>query len=83
MIEVVKCSGQHKATLSNKDRETPAACALCSGQNSENYGRCTLHEGLQNKTYRRTQQRNKRTTQQSHHVNITFRHCRICKYSCK
>jgi hypothetical protein len=44
----VKCGGNHMTTDCQKSKETPAKCALCSGEHIANYKGCTVYRDLQN-----------------------------------
>lgn len=44
----VRCGESHSSTDCNKSRNTPAKCALCSGDHPSNYRGCRVHKNLQN-----------------------------------
>jgi hypothetical protein len=70
----VKCGGNHMTTECQKSKETPAKCALCSGQHTANYKGCTVYRGLQNarsKLSNRNQQIPGRQTIPQNNINPT------------
>ena len=65
----VKCGGNRMTTESQKPKEIPAKCALCSGQHTANYKGCTVYRDLQNAknnlTKRKQQIPNRQTVTQN------------------
>lgn len=45
----VKCGESHPTSACKKTPDTPATCALCSGNHPANYKGCTVHKELQNR----------------------------------
>jgi hypothetical protein len=45
----VKCAEYHHTSTCNKSPDTPATCALCSGNHPANYKGCTVHKELQSR----------------------------------
>ena len=74
----VKCGGNHMTTEYQKPRETPAKCALCSGQHTANYKDCTVYRDLQNaknnSTNRKQQIPNRQTITQNNTNHTSTQH---------
>ena len=66
----VKCGGNHMTTEYQKPRETPAKCALCSGQHTANYKGCTVYKDLQNAKKARQTENNKLQIDKPSHKTI-------------
>jgi len=74
----VKCRGNHMTTECQKPKETPAKCALCSGQHTVNYKGCTVYRDLQNAknnlTNRKQQIPNRQTITQNNTNHTNTQH---------
>ncbi|KAL4089380.1 hypothetical protein QTP88_024426 [Uroleucon formosanum] len=64
----VKCGGDHFTASCTKSRESPAICALCSGNHPANYKGCTIYKELQQR--RRHPSNTKQTSQQQQYQHL-------------
>jgi hypothetical protein len=60
----VKCGGPHDTQSCRKSRDTPAKCALCSGNHTANYKGCTVYRDLINSRNKDNPKSTKNTPQQ-------------------